>query len=72
VEEVLESGEETYYPALRIGLEKSYPVVCKYFYVIIVYWDWLDIYRSLLMGISLCAWSLWGWFFSQHLELLLG
>jgi hypothetical protein len=24
-----------------------------------------------LMGISLFTWSLWGWFFSQHLELLL-
>jgi hypothetical protein len=23
------------------------------------------------MGISLCTWSLWGWFFSQHLGLLL-
>jgi hypothetical protein len=25
----------------------------------------------LMMGISLCTWSLWGWFFSQHLGLLL-
>jgi hypothetical protein len=24
-----------------------------------------------MMGISLCTWSLWGWFFSQHLRLLL-
>jgi hypothetical protein len=24
-----------------------------------------------LMGISLCTWSLCGWFFSQHLQLLL-
>jgi hypothetical protein len=24
-----------------------------------------------MMGISLYTWSLWGWFFSQHLELLL-
>jgi hypothetical protein len=24
-----------------------------------------------MMGISLCTWSLWGWFFSQHLGLLL-
>jgi hypothetical protein len=23
------------------------------------------------MGISLCTWSLWGWFFFQHLGLLL-
>jgi hypothetical protein len=30
VEEVLENGEETYYPALRIGSEKSYPVVRIY------------------------------------------
>jgi hypothetical protein len=25
-----------------------------------------------VMGISLCTWSLWGWFFSQYLGLLLG
>jgi hypothetical protein len=24
-----------------------------------------------VMGISLCTWSLWGWFFSQHLGLFL-
>jgi hypothetical protein len=24
-----------------------------------------------LMGISLCTWSLWGWFFLKHLGLLL-
>jgi hypothetical protein len=24
------------------------------------------------MGISLCTWSLWGWFFSQYLGLFLG
>lgn len=36
-EEVLESGEEIYYPALQIGSEKSCPVVC--IYVIIVYCD---------------------------------
>jgi hypothetical protein len=24
------------------------------------------------MGISLCTWSLWGWFVSQHFGLLLG
>jgi hypothetical protein len=24
-----------------------------------------------MMGISLCTWFLWGWFFSQHLGLLL-
>jgi hypothetical protein len=24
-----------------------------------------------MMGISLCTWSLWGWFFCQHLGLLL-
>ncbi|GJN29151.1 hypothetical protein PR202_gb17348 [Eleusine coracana subsp. coracana] len=29
VEEVLESGEETYYPALQIGSEKSCPVVSR-------------------------------------------
>jgi hypothetical protein len=25
-----------------------------------------------MMGTSLYTWSLWGWFFSQHLKLLLG
>jgi hypothetical protein len=24
-----------------------------------------------MMGISLCTWSLWGWFFSQYLGLIL-
>jgi hypothetical protein len=29
------------------------------------------LYGLNMMGISLCTWSLWGWFFSQHLGLFL-
>jgi len=32
VEEILESGEETYYPALHVGSEKSCAVVCMSLY----------------------------------------
>jgi hypothetical protein len=33
--------------------------------------DFLHVGGAFVMGISLCTWSLWGWFFSQHLGLLL-
>jgi hypothetical protein len=46
---------------------KQLPCLCSY---------WKNITcnptgRALLMGISLCTWSLWECFFSQHLGLLL-
>jgi hypothetical protein len=49
--------------------DNGHKKVCKQLFIIEVAED--DDGDTPLMGISLCTWSLWGWFFSQHLELLL-